>query len=147
MGQRVERQPLSARRGRLVTVHRPCLRCSKPTTATRCADCEATESHQRDTRRGSRHERGYDSRWTRLSAQARRLQPFCSDCGSAVDLQVHHKTWPARGLKDVEVVCARCHATRPAIRTLGGNPPDPRLGTPVRGIVSDTHSTKGSGYA
>jgi len=75
---------------------RPCLDCGEPTALTRCPE-----------------HRGYDAEWDRLSRRARRLQPWCSDCGSTEDLQADHlpSAWERRAqrkplrLKDIEVVC------------------------------------------
>jgi len=33
----------------------------------------------------SARELGYDAQWDRLSKRARRMQPFCIDCGSTED--------------------------------------------------------------
>ena len=59
---------------------RPCLDCGEPTALTRRPE-----------------HRGYDAEWDRLSRRARRLQPWCSDCGSTEDLQADHlpSAWDA----------------------------------------------------
>lgn len=90
----------------------------------RCEACRPRDDGGRDAYRGSRHARGYDSRWTRLSRRARELQPFCSDCGSTDDLTADHSTtaWERRAagktirLRDVDVVCRRCNGERGAAR-------------------------------
>lgn len=74
--------------------------------------------------RGSRHERGYDYRWEKLSKRARKLQPFCTDCGRTDDLTADHSTeaWRRREaglpirLKDIDVVCRQCNTDRGAAR-------------------------------
>ncbi|GAC59496.1 hypothetical protein GSI01S_02_01390 [Gordonia sihwensis NBRC 108236] len=94
---------------------RPCHRCGEPIpTGTYCPDC-----HPGDTK-PTAHSRGYDAAWTRLSRRARKLQPFCSDCGATNDLQTDHspEAWArkARGkpirLTDIDVVCGPCNRAR-----------------------------------
>ena len=53
----------------------PCLDCGEPTTGPRCPE------HTVDPK-ASATDRGYDGAWTKLSRRARRLQPFCTDCGT-----------------------------------------------------------------
>lgn len=74
--------------------------------------------------RGSRHERGYDNEWARLSKRARDKQPWCSDCGRPDDLTTDHSVtaWERRAagksirLRDVDVVCRSCNSVRGAAR-------------------------------
>lgn len=100
---------------------RPCLQCGEPSAATRCPDCATAEDVRTDNRRGTPTARGYDSRWARLSARARRLQPWCSTCGSGEDLTADHLHALAAGgrrrgltLADVQVLCRGCNARRGA---------------------------------
>ena len=97
---------------------RPCLDCGEPTIAARCTSCEARRQTRIDTERGTPTERGYDSRWQKLSRAARRLQPWCTDCGTSDDLTTDHLRWPARTLDDVDVVCRPCNSRRGPVRTL-----------------------------
>ena len=133
---------------------RPCLDCSTPTdNATRCPDCQAEWQQRTDVRRGSRQERGYDAAWTRLSARARRAQPWCTDCGSVGDegnpLTADHsvESWAKveRGerltVTDVEVVCRRCNSARAAAR---GVNPRPRPPGPPAQAIFESHSTRPS---
>jgi hypothetical protein len=56
---------------------RPCLGCSELiSSGSRCRDCRLP----RTDRKPSAAQRGYPAWWTRLSRQARQLQPFCTDC-------------------------------------------------------------------
>ena len=73
---------LGRTRGRRMTL-RPCLICGQPAARPRCPE------HTVDTK-PTAHARGYDAAWQRLSKRARRLQPFCTDCGSTEDLQCDH---------------------------------------------------------
>lgn len=115
----------------------PCLSCGELSPNSRCAEC--TKVHNRavaraNPARGSRA-RGYNHAWDVLSRRARKLQPFCSRCGSPDDLQCDHtpRAWlrkeqglPIR-LKDVDVLCGECNRlageARPgsprAVRELG----------------------------
>ncbi|UUO03631.1 hypothetical protein M4D79_12115 [Mycolicibacterium novocastrense] len=96
---------------------RPCLDCGQPATGPRCPE------HTIDTK-PTAHQRGYDIAWQRLSKRARRLQPFCTDCGSTEDLQCDHlpSAWARKAagksirLQDVEVVCRACNLARGAAR-------------------------------
>lgn len=96
---------------------RPCLTCGLPSAGPRCDD------HRAD-HKPSAHTRGYDAAWTRLSAKARRLQPWCSDCGSVEDLQADHtpEAWERKAagkpirLQDVDVTCGPCNRARGAAR-------------------------------
>lgn len=107
---------------------RPCLDCGQLSDTTRCSE------HRADTKPTARN-RGYDTAWDRLSARARKLQPFCTDCGATTDLQTDHtpEAWAraARGLPlrltDVAVVCGPCNRRRGAARgqTPRGNTPPP----------------------
>ena len=73
-----------------------------------------------EQRRGTARERGYDAAWERLSRRARRLQPFCSDCGREDGLTTDHspRAWERRAaglrvrLEDVDVVCRWCNSER-----------------------------------
>ncbi len=120
----------------------PCISCGTPSTSTRCPDCQPAREQQRGTAR----ERGYDAAWTRLSARARRLQPFCTDCGSVEQLSADHtpEAWQRRAegkvirLEDVAVLCSPCNNRRGAARgplssrqaaTRGENPLRNRAGT------------------
>lgn len=106
-----------------------CADCGTPyptdATATRraaCPTCRPVEAPRPE--RGTRHARGYDAAWSRLSARARRAQPFCEDCGREDDLTTDHSpaAWQRRErglpirLEDVAVVCRACNSARGAAR-------------------------------
>jgi hypothetical protein len=108
---------------------RPCLDCGVPSASTRCT------AH-----------RGYDSTWERLSKKARKLQPFCTDCGSTENLQADHslEAWERRAagkpirLRDIDVVCGPCNVDRGQAR------PDPLQHNNTRRTTPDTrHQTVG----
>lgn len=104
---------------------KPCIRCGVPTPSTRCDDCAPTAQSIPTT---TAAERGYDNNWTKLSRRARRLQPFCTDCGATDDLQADHtpEAWRRKNdglpirLQDIEVCCRGCNVRRGAAR--GGKP-------------------------
>lgn len=100
---------------------RPCLTCGTPTASSWCNEHHAN-SRGRDHGRSST-DRGYDSRWRRLSERARSLQPWCTDCGTTHDLTTDHLRWPARTLADVQVLCRACNTRKGATRSPGGPPP------------------------
>lgn len=115
-------------------VNRPCIVCGEPSPGTRCP--EHTTEHARTRVRGTARQRGYDSRWDALSKRARRMQPWCSDCRSTVDLTTDHlpTAWERKAqgksirLRDVAVVCGDCNSTRGSSRPTGDTPRGPALG-------------------
>lgn len=94
-----------------------CLDCGEPSDGPRCPE------HTIDTKTHA-SARGYDATWTKLSKRARRLQPFCSDCGSTEDLQTDHtpEAWARKAagkpirLTDVQVLCGPCNRAAGAAR-------------------------------
>lgn len=103
---------------------RPCLVCGEPANESRCDEHKIIDRRLDKT---SPRLRGYDTAWDKLSRRARRLQPFCSDCGAGEDLTTDHtpEAWrrKERGLKirvtDVQVVCRSCNAKRGKARGSG----------------------------
>jgi hypothetical protein len=83
--------------------------CGEPCTDGRCA---AHRPVKDQTKRPTRAQTGYTSAWDRLSAQARRLQPWCTDCGTKNDLTADHLRWPALRIEHVDVVCRSCNSAR-----------------------------------
>lgn len=103
---------------------KPCIQCGEPSSETRCIEHRIEHATAKDEHRGNRHARGYTSAWDRLSIKARKLQPFCLDCGTTTSLTTDHlpSAWariaegkPLR-LTDVEVVCNDCNAARGSSR-------------------------------
>lgn len=118
---------------------RPCLGCGEPVEASRCQSCQAQRDRRTETRRGTATARGYDATWSRLSARARRRQPFCTDCGAATGLQLDHLpgAWQrvAAGQRlrlgiDVEVTCGPCNRRRGAARGARPRGETPQQGAP-----------------
>lgn len=96
---------------------RPCLTCGEPSDGRRCPE------HTVDPKAPATA-RGYDHAWTKLSKRARRLQPFCLDCGSTEDLQADHtpEAWAAKAagkpitLAMIRVRCGPCNRAAGAAR-------------------------------
>lgn len=134
---------------------RPCLGCGNIGATSWCTECRPPERpSQRD--RGTARQRGYTTTWDALSKRARRLQPFCLDCGTTECLTTDHlpEAWERHAagkairLQDVDVVCGPCNAARGSSRpgsqrqvdtrpTWGDDPPRPlpdRLGETQRAL-------------
>lgn len=108
----------------------PCLDCGELAEGSRCEDCAERAAAIRVARnrphatKSPAAARGYDWRWDKLSRIARRMQPFCSDCGATSDLQCDHtpEAWQRKKqgkrirIDDVDVVCGRCNRKRGAAR-------------------------------
>lgn len=96
---------------------KPCLECGTPTADTRCPDHTIHPAKDRQTR-------GYDWAWQQLSARARKLQPWCTDCGTTDNLTADHtpQAWRRKAagkpirLQDIDVVCIGCNNRRGAAR-------------------------------
>jgi hypothetical protein len=97
---------------------KPCVACGEPSAKSRCPD------HRPKDHQPPREARGYNRAWQQLSRRARRLQPFCTDCGSTDDLQGDHspEAWERKAagktirLTDIDVVCGPCNRRRGAAR-------------------------------
>lgn len=99
-----------------MTLLKPCLDCGELSENTRCAEHDTRPAEIKT----SSTSRGYGTTWRKLSERARRLQPWCLDCGATNDLTTDHspEAWrrhsaglPIR-LADVAVVCRSCNAKR-----------------------------------
>lgn len=101
-----------------------------------CPSCRPRDrARTRRATRGGRNELGYDYQWQKLSERARKLQPFCSECGSPDDLTVDHtpEAWRRKEagklirLEDVEVLCRSHNSSAGAARG-----PNVRPDAPIR---------------
>ncbi|WP_367278260.1 HNH endonuclease [uncultured Alsobacter sp.] len=80
---------------------------------------------QRDGARGSRHERGYDARWTRLRDRFLRENPLCAEClrcnrdqvADVVDHIQPVRDFPDKRLlkSNLQALCVACHAGKTAM--------------------------------
>lgn len=106
---------------------KPCLDCGDLSEQSRCPTHEAeylrkvSRFKPKTEAQRARDAEKYGGRaWRILSARARRLQPFCSDCGATEDLTCDHKpsAWQrieqgkAIRLEDVDVCCRSCNGKR-----------------------------------
>lgn len=120
---------------------KPCMVCGEPSAGTRCSD------HDRETERlrhlhhnrGTRLARGYDAAWIKLSRRARRIQPWCTRCGTTDNLTGDHtpQAWARKAaglpipLEDVDVLCAGCNASAGSSRPGTRRAFSPGEGTPI----------------
>lgn len=135
----------------------PCLECGEPAESTRCPDCTRVVERAQPDRKSPAAARGYDWAWTKLSRRARKLQPFCTDCGATRDLQTDHSedAWRRKAaglplrLRDVEVVCGPCNRARGAQRPNqdppGGIPARQTLPTPTPESNFASHIVRSEG--
>lgn len=96
---------------------KPCIKCGVLGPTTTCPDHTIiSERYPKDSPR----KRGYTSAWDKLSRRARRLQPFCTNCGTKKDLTLDHSTeaWEAHDagkpitMSMVQVLCRPCNARK-----------------------------------
>lgn len=93
-----------------------CLECGELSDAAHCDEHRPRKSYLPKNRR----DLGYDAAWDKLSARARRIQPWCSDCGTTEDLTADHspEAWQRKAeglpirLQDIDVVCRSDNAKR-----------------------------------
>lgn len=80
----------------------------------RAADRKAQRKRIDETGTGT--ERGYNSRWDRLSRRMIRRQPWCTWCGETEDLTADHIVPLSRGgassPANVQVLCRACNTRR-----------------------------------
>lgn len=96
---------------------KPCMKCGVLSPTTTCP--EHTIVSERYPK-GNTTQRGYGSAWQKLSRRARRLQPFCTKCGSNEDLTLDHseEAWEAFEagkpitLALVTVLCRSCNSQK-----------------------------------
>ena len=91
---------------------RPCVVCSVLTKSARCAKCQ----RELNKSRPSASQRGYDAKWRKLSKYLREAQPWCTWCGTTVDLTVDHVLPLSMGgsneLENLRVLCRPCNSAR-----------------------------------
>lgn len=103
----------------MVGLLKSCIVCGEISEANRCSEHRLSHAPKADT--GSR---GYGWTWQKLSRRARRLQPWCSDCGATEDLTTDHspEAWERHEqgkvirLQHVDVLCRSCNSKRGAAR-------------------------------
>lgn len=127
----------------MMALLKPCaeFNCGELATGTYCP----AHTHKKPPNRSIPTEppaaRGYDQAWRKLSERARKLQPFCTDCGTREDLTADHspEAWARKAagktirLRDITVLCLPCNVRRGAARGNNPRPSDRNLASP-RGI-------------
>lgn len=108
---------------------KPCITCGEPGENARCTDCQTAHDAQyvRRSVKVAPAKQGYDRRWRKLSERARRIQPWCSDCGTPDRLTADHlpEAWEAYyagkpiTLAMIDVCCAACNKDRGSSRPGG----------------------------
>ncbi len=102
---------------------KPCAtpRCPELTTATRCERHTRARNRGPDTRRGTKSERGYDSRWSRFSRSYRQRYPLCVECERnnrvTASAEVDHGVPLADGGEkydeaNLQALCKSCHSRK-----------------------------------
>lgn len=103
-----------------------CLTCFQPTTdGTRHTACQAERNREAEQQRGTRHERGYDYRWTTISTAVLkehrdRYGDVCPgwqrEAHPATDLTVDHVIPKSAGGGDdranLQVLCRSCNSSK-----------------------------------
>jgi len=96
---------------------RPCTGCGDIiATGSRCRDCRPADTRVRK----DKGQAAYDPTWRKLSVKARRMSPFCQDCGAVEDLTADHvlpkSDYPelVHALDNLAVRCRSCNSRRGA---------------------------------
>jgi 5-methylcytosine-specific restriction protein A len=118
-GSRVGTRPSSARRAGERGRHR-CLAEEQGMALVRfCLHCNTHHPGRcprLEQRRGSSTQRGYDSRWRRLAADAIHRHPYCTICDSTVDLTADHIVPLSQGgtntMSNIRVLCRSCNSRK-----------------------------------
>lgn len=125
-----------------------CLDCGEACTGPRCPEHTLDPKPDAATR-------GYDAAWKQLSKRARRLQPWCDNCGATEDLQADHsaEAWARKAagksirLQDVQVLCGPCNRAAGAARgpqTRGDAPTQPQGHPGGRQSLNNSRSFRGA---
>ena len=103
---------------------RLCRHCGRVVRDGRYAHDECGKAYQREKSRrrrekkGTTAQRGYDGVHERLSKLAIARHPYCTDCGSIVDLCADHIIPTSQGgrnvLSNYQVRCRACNSSRAA---------------------------------
>jgi 5-methylcytosine-specific restriction protein A len=82
----------------------------------RCRECLREYERQKQQRRGSTAQRGYDRAWQELRKVQLARQPYCAQCGATSDLTADHVEPLARGgrseLPNLQTLCRRCNGSK-----------------------------------
>jgi 5-methylcytosine-specific restriction protein A len=104
-------------------MRKPCLTCGVLSEDSRCPT-HTTQDRTLRNRKYPKTNRAkdaeYDAAWRRLSARARKMQRYCSDCGATEDLTADHRpeAWKAKAegkpitLLMLDVLCRSCNGKK-----------------------------------
>lgn len=93
---------------------KPCITCGEPSPGTYCPGCRPADIRVRKVK----GQAAYDPVWRKLSQRARRLQPWCEDCGATEDLTADHVLpkldYPelVHAIENLAVRCRSCNSRR-----------------------------------
>ena len=113
---------------------KPCAGCGDLAATAWCETCKPPKREPYPKRP---RQLGYDTAWDKLSKRARKLQPWCTDCGATDDLTCDHseQAWQRKAdglpirLDDVDVVCRSCNGKRGRARPTTASTPTTPGGT------------------
>jgi 5-methylcytosine-specific restriction enzyme A len=92
----------------------PCLYCGVISRGSVCRQCKAA-IESKDIKRQERH-RAYDYEWQKLSRLARKIQPWCSRCGTNKDLTADHILSLENGgsniIENIMILCRKCNSSK-----------------------------------
>lgn len=95
---------------------KPCIKCGTPAPGTYCPGCRPADARIRKAKGQAAH----DPVWRKLSQRARRMQPWCTDCGATEDLTADHilpkVDYPelVHSIENLAVRCRSCNSRRGA---------------------------------
>ncbi|MGA4950432.1 HNH endonuclease [Streptomyces lydicamycinicus] len=93
-----------------------CHACKKLRPIGTACPCRASAPKRKHKSKNTRVKGKYDHQWQKVRAQAIRLHPFCSHCGTTHDLTGDHIVPLAQGgtntLDNVRVLCRSCNSRR-----------------------------------
>jgi 5-methylcytosine-specific restriction enzyme A len=93
-----------------------CARCAAA-AEDRCCKYKKECDYKRQLREGTAAQRGYDSRWHKVSKLVRRNEPVCRLCKNALAQMVDHIVPLKQGgerlaLENLQPICNSCHARK-----------------------------------
>jgi 5-methylcytosine-specific restriction endonuclease McrA len=96
----------------MIKLPRPCVDCQVVTRSARCTNCQRLKDRARPTPT----QRGYDSKWRKLSREFRNAYPYCFKCGSTKDLTTDHIVSKKNGGQSIwsnlQTLCRSCNSIK-----------------------------------